>query len=138
MKKIMSCTLAAILATTAFSFAAPNDAALEAKENAAWQAFKDKNADAFKKCVAADMMAVYADGIYDLQKEIDQMNKSDIKSFTLSDFKITMSGADTAVVTYTAKVEEGDKTTNYNCGSVWQMKDGDWRAIFHTDAQKKE
>ena len=138
MKKLITCTLAAVLATTTFSFAASNDAALEAKEKAAWQAFKDKNADDFKKCVAADMVAVYADGIYDLQKEIDSMNKTNMMSFDLSDFKVTMADDNTATVTYTAVVKEGDKTTNYNCGTVWQMKNGEWKAIFHTDAQKKE
>jgi hypothetical protein len=138
MKKLLSCTLAAILATTVLSIASPNDAALEAKEKAAWQAFKDKDAEGFKKCVSADMVAVYADGIYDLQKELDSMNKTDMKSFDLTGFKVVMTDDNTAMVTYNAKVTEGDKTTDYNCGSVWQMKNGEWRAIFHTDAQKKE
>ena len=84
------------------------------------------------------MVAVYADGIYDLQKEIDSMNKTNMMSFDLSDFKVTMADDNTATVTYTAVVKEGDKTTNYNCGTVWQMKNGEWKAIFHTDAQKKE
>ena len=61
-----------------------------AKEKAAWQAFKDKKADDFKKVVDHDMIGVYADGISDLAKEMADMQKWDMKSFTISDFKILL------------------------------------------------
>lgn len=137
MKKLISYTMTALFATIALSIAAPDKAALEAKENAAWQSFKDKKGDEFKKLVSPNMMAVYADGIYTLQKELDSMAKVDMKSFTLSDFTVVMTDADTAIVTYKAKVEssmEGkDLSGDYNGGSVWQMKHGEWRAVFHSD-----
>ncbi|MGH8093185.1 MAG: nuclear transport factor 2 family protein [Chthoniobacterales bacterium] len=151
MKKLFTCTLTALLATITISTAAPDQAALEAKEKAVWQAFGHKKADDFKKFVATDMMAVYPDGIYDLQKEIDEMAKTDMKSFSLSDFKLVMTDKDTALLTYKAKVEVTtggkDMSGDYNCGTVWQMKKGAWHAVFHTDmkaeapatdAQKKE
>ena len=53
MKKLTSYTITALFATIALSIAAPDKAALEAKENAAWQAFKDKSADGFKKIASA-------------------------------------------------------------------------------------
>lgn len=137
MKKLISYTVIALFAAISLSIGAPDKAALEAKENAAWQAFKDKKADEFKKLVSPNMMAVYTDGMYDMQKEVDAMAKQDMKSFTLSDFNIVMTDRDTALVTYKAKVEssiEGkDMSGDYNCGTVWQMKNGAWHAVFHSD-----
>ncbi len=152
MKKLITYTLTALLATIAISAAAPDQAALEAKENAAWQAFKDKKPDDFKKVVSANMMAVYTDGILTMQQELDAMTKTDMKSFSLSDFNVVMTNKDTALVTYKAKVGSSmagkDTSGDYNCGTVWQMKKGEWHAVFHTDmkaesavatdAQKKE
>ncbi len=136
MKKLISYTLTALFATIALSIASP-DKALEAKENTVWQAFKDKNADEFKKVVSSHMMAVYSDGIYDMQKEVDGMAKTEMKSFALSDFNVVMTDADTALVTYKAKVETSvdgkDNSGDYNCGTVWQMKKGEWHAVFHSD-----
>jgi hypothetical protein len=137
MKKYITCTITALLATIAVSLAAPDKDALIAKEKAIWQAFKDKKADEFKKLVSADVVAVYADGIFNMQKELDAMPKTDMKSFSLSDFNVVATDADTAIVSYKAKVEstsEGkDNSGNFNCGSVWQMKNGQWQAIFHAD-----
>jgi hypothetical protein len=137
MKKHMAVALIASLLASVAAIAAPDEAALMAKEKAAWQAFKDKKADDFKKIVGANMKAVYADGIADLQKEIADMQKWDMKSFTIGDYKVTAADADTAISTYTVKVEGSiggsDASGTYNAGSVWQQKGGDWQAIFHTN-----
>ena len=76
-----------------------------AKEQAAWQAFKDKNADGFKKVVHADFRGVYDEGVSDMQKELDDMKKWDMKSFTISDYNIVSVGTDTVVSTYNIVVE---------------------------------
>jgi hypothetical protein len=137
MKKYITYAMTALFATIAVSIAAPDKAAIEAKEKAAWQAFKDKKSDDFKKLLSPNFVGVYADGIYNMQKEIDSMTKTDMKSFSLSDFNVVMTDANTAIVTCKAKVEstsEGKDTSgNYNCGSIWQMKNGQWQAIFHSD-----
>jgi hypothetical protein len=110
---------------------------LKAKETAAWQAFKDKKADDFKKIVSANMIGVYSDGIQSLQQEISSMQQWDMKSFTIGDYKVTAAGADTAVTTYTVKIEGTmggkDGSGTYNAGSVWKQEGGDWKAIFHTN-----
>ena len=137
MKKYPTIAVIGLIAASGAALAGPNDAALEAKEKAAWQAYTDKKADDFKKVVSANMMAVYPDGIQDLQKELSGMETSDIKSFVISDYKVTMSGTDTAVSTYTVKVEGkiggNDATATYNAASVWKQEGGDWKAIFHTN-----
>jgi hypothetical protein len=140
MKKLMIYTMTALFATIAVSVAAPDKDAMMAKEKAAWQAFKDKNAADFKKVVAADFLGVYAEGISDMKKELDDMQKWDMKSFAISDYTAVASGADTMISTYKVTVEgtyDGkDASGTYNAGSVWKMKKGAWQAIFHTNVKE--
>ncbi len=140
MKKLMTYTVTAFLATIAISFAAPNDKeAIISKEKAAWQAFKDKKADEFKKLLSTDLVTVYADGMHNLQQELDGMSKTDMKSFDLSDFNVVFPNKKTAIITYKAKIEatsEGkDISGTYNAGSVWHTANGQWVGIFHTDSK---
>jgi len=140
MKKLMTYTVTALLATIAISFAADNDKeAIISKEKAAWQAFKDKKADEFKKLLSKDLVTVYADGMHSLQQEVDSMSKTDMKSFDLSDFNVVFPNKKTAIITYKAKIEataDGrDVSGMYNVGSVWHMTDGQWVGIFHTDSK---
>jgi len=140
MKKYISYTMIALLATVAVSTAATNEDAMMAKEKAAWQAFKDKNAADFKKVVAADFLGVYAEGTSDMKKELADMQKWDMKSFAISDYKVTSHGSDTAVTTYKVAGEgtyDGkDQSGTYNAGSIWKMKKGEWQAIFHTNVKE--
>lgn len=151
MKKYISYALTILFATIAVSIAAtPSKDAVMAKETAAWQAFKDKNADAFKKLVDKDIRCVYADHIANMQSELADMQKWDMKSFEFSDFDMFSDEKDVIVTTYKVKVEgtvDGkDMTGTYNAGSVWKQENGKWLAVFHTnikqeaasDAQKKE
>lgn len=141
MKKLMTYTVTALLATIAISFAAPDDReAIISREKAAWQAFKDKKADEFKKLLSADLVTVYADGMHNLQQEVDSMSKTDMKSFDLSDFKVVFPNHKTAIITYKAKIEatsDGkDVSGTYNAGSVWHTANGQWVGIFHTDSKE--
>ena len=151
MKKYITYALTILFATVAASIAAtPDKEAMEAKEKAAWQSFKDKNADAFKKFLDKDIRCVYADGIKHFQDELDDMQKWDMKSFAISNYDMFSDEKDVIVSTYTVKVEGSvggkDMTGTYNAGSIWKLENGQWLAIFHTnikqeaasDAQKKE
>src|SRR5207237_10868055 len=105
MKKYVTYAMTALFATIAVSIAAPEKDTMMAKEKAAWQAFKDKKSDEFRKVLHADFKGVYADGIQTLQKEMDSMKKWDMKSFSLSDLDLVMHDADTAVMAYKVTVE---------------------------------
>src|SRR5438477_12715006 len=142
MKKYMTYAVIAFFATVTISLAAPDKNTLMAKEQAAWQAFKDKNADGFKKVVHADFRGVYVEGISDMQKELDDMKKWDMKSFTISDFNIISVGTDTFKSTYKVVVEgtyDGkDASGTFNAGSVWRMAKGGLKAIFNTNVKQAE
>ena len=140
MKKLITYTVTALLATIAISVGAPNDKEeIISKEKAAWQAFKDKKADEFKKLLSTDLVSVYANGMHNLQQEVDAMSKTDMKSFDLSDFNVVFPNKKTAIITYKAKIEatsDGkDVSGSYNVGSVWNMAKGQWVGIFHTDSK---
>jgi hypothetical protein len=140
MKKLISYAITALLVTSAVSFAAPDKAAMEAKEKAAWQAFKDKNAADFKKVVDKDFRGVYDDGISTMKKELSDMKKWDMKSFTISNYKIFSDEKDVVVSTYVVKIEGTfngkDSSGTYNAGSVWKQENGMWMAIFHTNVKQ--
>ena len=143
MKKQITCAMTALLATIAVSNAAtPDKAAMEAKEKSAWQAFKDKNADAFKKVVDKDIRCVYADSISNMENELAVMQKWDMKSFEISDFDMFSDEKDVIVTTYKVKVDgtvDGkDMSGTYNAGSVWKLENGKWLAIFHTNTKTEE
>src|SRR3977135_3717113 len=138
MKKYITYSVAMFFAMTVLGFAAGSDKdAIEAKEKAAWQAFKDKKADDFKKVVDKDIRSVYPEGINSLQKELDSMKKWDMKSFAISSFDMFTDEPDVIVTTYVVKVEGTvdvkDVSGSYNAGSVWKKEGNDWLAIFHTN-----
>ena len=133
--------MVALFATVAVSIAAtPDKTAMEAKEKSAWQAFKDKKADDFKKIVDKDIRCVYADRLSNMQNELADMQKWDMKSFEFSDFSMFSDEKDVIVTTYKVKVEgtvDGkDASGNYNAGSVWKLENGQWLAIFHTNVKE--
>ena len=143
MKKHSIHTIIALFATIGLSLAAmPDKAAMETKEKSAWQAFKDKNADAFKKVVDKDVRCVYANRLStSLQNELADMQKWDMKSFEFSDFDMFSDEKDVIVTTYKVKVEgtvDGkDMSGTYNAGSVWKLENGQWLAIFHTNIKEE-
>ena len=139
MKKLITYTVTALFATIAFSMAGPDKDAMEAKEKAAWQSFKDKKADEFKKVVDKDIRCVYADGVANLEKELADMKKWDMKSFELSDYTAFSDEKDVIVTTYKVAVQGTiggkDASGTFNCGTVWKMENNVWLAIFHTNVK---
>src|SRR5882757_8013199 len=134
MKKYLTYAIAAFIATTVVAIASPEAEVLQSNEKAAWQAFKDKKADDFMKVVAAGFIGVYAEGVSNMKKEMDDMQKWNMKSFAISDYSVVAAGADTMVSSYKVTVEgtyDGkDASGTYNAGSVWKMEKGGWMAIF--------
>jgi ketosteroid isomerase-like protein len=141
MKKYITYTILAFFAAAAVSIAAPDKEAIMAKEKAAWQAFKDKKADDFKKVVDKDFLGVYAEGISNMEKELSDMKKWDMKSFTISEYTAFSDEKDVMVTTYIVKIEgtyDGkDASGTYNAGSVWKKEKDAWMAIFHTNVKQE-
>jgi hypothetical protein len=142
MKKYITYSVAIFFAMTALSLAAATDKeAIMAKEKEAWQAFKDKKADDFKKLVDTGFRGVYAEGIVNLTQELADMQKWDMKSFALSDFTSYSDEPDVVMTTYTVTIQGTvngkDASGTYNCGTVWKAEKGVWLAIFHTNVKQE-
>ncbi len=137
MKKYITYAMTALFSTIAVSIAAPDKDAMMANETAAWQAFKDKKSDDYKKLLHADYMAVYRDGVLTRQKDVDSISTVNLKSFSFSDFNVVFPDPDTATTTYKVAVEGTaagkDISGNYNAGSVWKKQSGRWVNIFHAE-----
>jgi hypothetical protein len=118
---------------------ASTEAAIVNSEKSAWEAYKNKQTDAFKKYLAADYCGSYAEGIKNLDNEVGDMMKSDVRDYSISDMKVVLPSADVALTTYKATLQSSsagqDTSGQYNVASVWIKKDGKWLVIFHTDAK---
>jgi hypothetical protein len=73
----------------------PDEDVITAKEKATWQTCVDKRADDFKKLVSPDLVAMNANGVTNLQDELEIMRKSETKSFAFNDMKVVMPEANT-------------------------------------------
>jgi hypothetical protein len=137
----MTHAMIVLFGTIAVSIAAtPDKAAMEGKEKAAWQAFKDKNEAEFKKLVDKDVRGVYDTGVANMAGEMDAMKKWDMKAFSIGNYDIFSDEKDVIVSTYTVKVEgtfDGkDMSGTYNAGTVWKKEGSNWLAIFHTNIKQ--
>ena len=118
---------------------AANDATITNLEKSAWEAFKNKQSDAFKALLSKDFYGVYADGIKNLDAEVAEMAKTDLSDYSFADVKVVFPHPKVAVITYkaTQHATSGgkDMSGTYNTGSVWVQQGGKWLAVFHTEAK---
>jgi hypothetical protein len=141
MKRFITYSVAVFFAMTVIGLAGADEDAIQAREKAAWQAFKDKKGDDFKKVVDKDFRGVYAESIANMDTELADMKKWDMKSFAISDYKTFSDEKDVIVSTYVVKLEgtyDGkDASGTFNAGSVWKKEGTDWLAIFHTNVRQE-
>jgi hypothetical protein len=118
---------------------AANESTITDLEKSAWEAYKNKQADAFKALMSKDYYGVYAEGMKTLDAELADMAKSDLRDYSFSDVKVVFPHPKMAVMTFKAKVQataDGkDISGTYNCGSVWVQQGGKWVGAFHSEAK---
>ena len=108
-------------------------------EKSAWEAYKSKQADAFKKLLSKDYCGAYAEGIKNLDTEVADMAMTDLRDYSFADMKVVCPSADVAVVTYKATIQSTsagqDNSGTYNSASVWCKQGGKWLGVFHSEAK---
>ena len=116
-----------------------NESTITDLEKSAWEAYKNKQADAFKALMSKDYYGVYAEGMKTLDGETVDMAKSDLREYSFSDIKVVFPHPKMAVMIYKVKVQataEGkDISGTYNSGSVWIQQAGKWVGAFHTESK---
>src|SRR4030095_584222 len=140
MKKqfILVCMMLVALVPVCFAQASPakpaksasNETALTDLEKSAWESYKNKQADTFKKLMSPDYCGAYANALKTLDMEVADMAKADLRDYSLADMKVVFPSADVAVLTYKATIQETfegkDMSGTYNSASVWVKKGGKW------------
>jgi hypothetical protein len=118
---------------------ASNEKAITDLEKSAWESYKNKQADAFRKLMSKDYYGIYTEGIKNLDREVADLAKTDLRDYSLTDMKVVFPSADVAVITYKTTFQltsEGkDMSGTYNSGSTWVKKGGKWLEVFHTEAK---
>ena len=118
---------------------ASNESAITDLEKSAWEAYKNKQGDAFKTLCSKDYYGEYAEGIKNLDGEVADMEKTDLRQYSLADIKVVFPSSDVAVITYKTTMEETsegkDMSGTYNSASVWVKKGGKWLGVFHTEVK---
>jgi uncharacterized protein YpuA (DUF1002 family) len=108
-------------------------------EKSAWEAYKNKQADAFKALMSKDYYGVYAEGMKTLDTELADMSQTDLRDYSFSDVKVVFPHRKMAVMIYKANVQATaggkDMSGTYNCGSIWIQQDGKWVGAFHFEAK---
>ena len=118
---------------------APSESAITDLEKSAWEAYKNKQADAFKALMSKDYYGVYAEGVKNLDAELADLAKTDLRDYSFTDVKVVFPHPKMAVITYKAKVQTSmggtDMSGTYNSGSVWVQQGGKWVGAFHTESK---
>jgi hypothetical protein len=116
-----------------------NESTITDLEKSAWEAYKNKQADAFKALMSKEYYGVYAEGMKTLGTEVADMAKSDLRDYSFSDIKVIFPHPKMAVMTYKAKLQataDGkDISGTYNCASVWIQQSGKWVGALHTESK---
>ncbi len=115
---------------------------LRGLERAAWQAYKEKDASAYRKLLDSGYVNVGGDGIFGVEKEIRDMARSGVESFSLSTMAVSFPAPNVAVVTYLVSVTRAGKLPSqavpFYDASVWVRSEGTWKTVLHTHARKEQ
>jgi len=115
---------------------------LSEMETKLWDAWKNKDAKPFETHLSSDSVMVGEQGVGTKNDVVKMMASMpcDVKSFTLTDWKLTKLDASTALITY-----KGAATGT--CGgvaipatwasSIWVKRKGVWQAVFHQETPAK-
>ena len=115
---------------------AHKEAAIIALEKVVTEAFKNKQVETFKKYLAPEFVGLDAEGFKNVDGELADVPKYDVRDNSFANMKVTFPSASMAVVTYqvtTQATRDGqDASGVYNVASVWTKRERKWRLVFHT------
>jgi hypothetical protein len=115
---------------------ATKEATITKLEKSVNDAFKNKQAKAFRDYLAPEFSAVDAEGIKDADAEIADMEKTDLSNYSFADMKVALLSPKMAVATYkitTQSTSSGrDTSGTYYAATVWNKRGGKWLAVLHT------
>jgi ketosteroid isomerase-like protein len=115
---------------------AQREKAIVALEKIVTEAFKNKQLETVKKYLAPEFIGLDAEGFKNVDSELADVPKYDVRDNSFADMKVAFPTANMAVVTYkvtTQATHNGQDTSGtYNVASVWTKRERKWRLVFHT------
>lgn len=115
---------------------------LIATEKKLWEAWKNKDPKPFKATLAADSVMVGEQGVADKATSIAAITsvECNVKSYTLSDFKVSMANSTVALLSYKGTVVGtcgGVAIPSVWASSVYVNRGGKWYAFSHQESNAK-
>ena len=115
---------------------------LIATERRLWDAWKNKDTKPYKTTLAADSIMIGDSGIADKATAIQGITSMDctVKSYSLSDFKLSMASPTVAMLIYKGTVEGtcgGTAIPTVWASSVYVNRGGKWYAFSHQESNSK-
>jgi hypothetical protein len=130
---VSACLLAAPVAAGA--------ATPQQMETSVWQAFKTKNATAFRAMFTPNYVGLYEDGRASLANELDHLKNGNIRSFSISNFGARSVDASDVLTTYVVDVRgsigKTDISGKYYAASLWHRSGNKWQTAYHTEIKAK-
>jgi ketosteroid isomerase-like protein len=115
---------------------AQNGTAIARLEKIIAEAFKNKQVETVKKYLAPEFVGLDAEGFKNVDTELADVPKYDVRDNALADMKVTFPSGNTAVVTYKVTTQAShngqDISGTYNVASVWTKREHKWRLVVHT------
>ncbi len=115
---------------------------LSGYETSLWEGWKNKDVKPFQRLLATEAIGVGEQGVgtkADIVKEIPSM-PCEVKSYVLSDWKLSMVDADAAVLTYKGVAEGtcgGQPIPATWSSSLWVNRKGKWVVFAHQETNVK-
>ncbi len=111
---------------------------LSANETKLWEAWKNKDAKPFRTYLSADSLMVGGSGTAGKADAIKEITSAscDVKSYKLSDWKLTMIDADAVLLTYKGVTEGtcgGQPLPAAWASSIWAKRGGRWQSFSHQE-----
>jgi hypothetical protein len=110
---------------------------LAAKENALWNAFKQKDRQQLDRFIAYDYMTVGDGGPMDKETKIASTDDQNITDFSIRDLRATLLGSNYVLVTYRCGSKGSRRgrafEEDYLCSDIWISRGGTWQSIFFED-----
>ena len=99
------------------------------------EAFKNKQVETVKKYLAPEFVGLDADGFKNVDSELADVPKYDVRDNSFADMKVALPNANMAMITYKvttqATYNAQDASGTYNVASVWTKRERKWRLVFH-------
>ncbi|MET0624133.1 MAG: nuclear transport factor 2 family protein [Pyrinomonadaceae bacterium] len=111
---------------------------LVSNEKRTWELYKKRDVKGLAELTAEDYYDIYPDGeAVDKKRYLADVIETEVKDYSLSDFKVVMLNASAAVVVYRAKVhavsEGREIKSEVAVTSGWARRGGRWLNVFYRE-----